>query len=76
MALSSREGPETKPAPKAEAEPKAIPTPEGKDEAIFQQGVKEARQDKNSGLPPHTNPFQEGTHQAEAWQAGYAAGGS
>jgi hypothetical protein len=56
-------------------EPKPVPTPEGVDDAIFQQGVKEARQDKDSGLPPHSNPFAEGTHQADAWQQGYGAGG-
>jgi hypothetical protein len=66
---------EAKPAVKAEAkaiDPKEIPTPEGLDDAIFQQGVDAALKDTAKG-EVHENGFQAGTHQADSWQAGYDA---
>jgi hypothetical protein len=66
---------EAKPALKAEVtavDPKTIATPEGLDDAIFQQGVDAALKDAAKG-EVHENAFQAGTHQADSWQAGYDA---
>jgi hypothetical protein len=62
--------PEPTPEPK---DPKTIPVPEGVDQAIFLQGATEAAADKLAGAEKRANPFQEGTHQAAAWEAGYSA---
>jgi hypothetical protein len=66
---------EAKPALEAEVkavDPKEIATPEGLDDAIFQQGVDAALKDTAKG-EVHENGFQAGTHQADSWQQGYDA---
>jgi hypothetical protein len=47
--------------------------PEGMDTAIFRQGEEDGLREVATGVVK-TNPFAEGTHQADSWAAGYAAG--
>jgi hypothetical protein len=47
--------------------------PEGLDVAIFRQGEEDGLREVATGVV-RANPFADGTHQADSWAAGYAAG--
>lgn len=71
-------GDDEAPTPTPEEQRTLPDTPEGLDVAIFRQGWQAARKDEanvaaNPDAVKTSNPFAEGTGQAESWDAGYGA---